>query len=111
MTVDNCNGTLLFLAFSTVDGNYTDWTEWTVCDKTCGPGLMARWRACSNPAPQYGGRDCSSFGSDTETKSCQIKDYCPSKLEYLVLFVQSDLVISASDQKECPRVVLESTKI
>ncbi|XP_068700145.1 uncharacterized protein [Montipora foliosa] len=61
-----------------VDGNYTDWTEWTLCDKTCGVGLMTRWRACSNPSPQYGGRDCSLFGPDTETKSCAIKDFCPN---------------------------------
>jgi len=60
-----------------VDGNYTEWTPWTVCDKTCGVGLMTRWRACSNPAPQFGGRDCSLFGSDTETKTCKVKDYCP----------------------------------
>ena len=65
--------------FVSVDGNYTEWTAWTACDKTCGAGLMARWRACANPSPQYGGRDCSMYGQDTETKSCQIKDYCPSK--------------------------------
>lgn len=62
-----------------VDGNYTEWTDWTVCDKTCGTGLMTRWRACSNPTPQYGGRDCSLFGPDMETKTCVMKDYCPSK--------------------------------
>ncbi|XP_074627228.1 uncharacterized protein LOC141885237 isoform X4 [Acropora palmata] len=61
-----------------VDGNYTEWTDWTVCDKTCGTGLMTRWRACSNPTPQYGGRDCSLFGPDMETKTCVMKDYCPS---------------------------------
>ena len=65
--------------FISVDGNYTEWTAWTACDKTCGAGLMTRWRACANPKPQYGGRDCSMYGQDTETKSCQIKDYCPSK--------------------------------
>lgn len=63
-----------------VDGNYTEWTDWTACDKTCGTGVMTRWRACSNPAPQFGGRDCSLFGPDTETKTCQLKDYCPGKL-------------------------------
>ncbi|KAL9971012.1 hypothetical protein ACROYT_G023488 [Oculina patagonica] len=60
-----------------VDGNYTEWTDWTACDKTCGAGFMTRWRACSNPAPQFGGRDCSLFGPDAETKTCQVKDYCP----------------------------------
>ena len=67
-----------------VDGNYTEWTAWTACDKTCGTGLMARWRACANPSPQYGGRDCSMYGQDTETKSCQIKDYCPSKSSFYI---------------------------
>ena len=70
----------LYLYFlCAVDGNYTEWTDWTVCDKTCGTGLMTRWRACSNPTPQYGGRDCSLFGPDMETKTCVMKDYCPSK--------------------------------
>ena len=75
-----------FVLFLPVDGNYTEWTAWTVCDRTCGTGLMTRWRACSNPAPQYGGRDCSLFGSDTETKSCVMKDYCPSKLGKLNVY-------------------------
>ena len=81
------SGHLIVLLLA-VDGNYTEWTDWTVCDKTCGTGLMMRWRACSNPAPQYGGRDCSLFGSDTETKSCVMKDYCPSKLGYVAEIVQ-----------------------
>lgn len=80
----------LIVLLLAVDGNYTEWTDWTVCDKTCGTGLMMRWRACSNPAPQYGGRDCSLFGSDTETKSCVMKDYCPSTLGYVVEFVQGE---------------------
>ena len=42
---------------------------------------MTRWRACSNPTPQYGGRDCSLFGPDIETKTCVMKDYCPSKFK------------------------------
>lgn len=64
-----------------MDGNYTEWTDWTACDKTCGAGFMTRWRACSNPAPQFGGRDCSLFGPDAETKTCQVKDYCPGEVE------------------------------
>ena len=82
----------LYLYFlCAVDGNYTEWTDWTVCDKTCGTGLMTRWRACSNPTPQYGGRDCSLFGPDMETKTCVMKDYCPSKFNAYFFFVCVDV--------------------
>ena len=65
-----------------MDGNYTEWSEWSVCDKTCGLGFMTRWRACSKPSAKYGGRDCSLFGPDTERKACRIKDFCPSESKF-----------------------------
>ncbi|XP_053383246.1 thrombospondin-1-like isoform X2 [Mercenaria mercenaria] len=59
-----------------VDGSWSPWSNWSDCDVTCGNGTQVRTRACTDPAPQYGGLDC--LGNDTDTKSCQNKP-CPGK--------------------------------
>lgn len=61
-----------------VNGNYTAWSRWSVCDKRCGSGVQTRWRACANPVPQNGGLPCTYMGPDTETKLCLNKP-CRSK--------------------------------
>ncbi|XP_031561120.1 A disintegrin and metalloproteinase with thrombospondin motifs adt-1-like isoform X2 [Actinia tenebrosa] len=57
-----------------VDGKWTDWTEWKTCPVTCGGGSQSRTRACTNPAPSNGGKDC--VGVDSETQACGTK-LCP----------------------------------
>ena len=57
-----------------VDGGFTDWSNWTVCSVTCGGGNQTRNRTCSNPEPQNGGKDC--VGDFEETQSCNT-DTCP----------------------------------
>jgi len=49
-----------------VDGNWGEWTHWSVCDSTT--GTQTRDRQCNNPAPQNGGLQCQ--GSSSETTSC-----------------------------------------
>jgi len=41
---------------------------------TCGAGEQSRTRACNNPPPKYGGKDC--LGNSTEEQPC-INDHCP----------------------------------
>ena len=62
---------------SIVHGNWTDWTPFGTCSKTCGGGIKNRFRTCTNPKPQHGGRDCE--GSLVESMDCNILP-CPSKL-------------------------------
>ena len=52
-----------------VHGAWAQWSSWGSCSVTCGNGQMLRTRTCTDPAPQYGGQECS--GSDTETETCQ----------------------------------------
>ncbi|XP_053391486.1 thrombospondin-1-like [Mercenaria mercenaria] len=59
-----------------VDGNWSPWTSWSGCDVTCENGTRSRARTCTNPAPQYGGLNCS--GDSTEFKLCR-KQLCPGK--------------------------------
>ncbi|XP_078577488.1 uncharacterized protein LOC144862665 [Branchiostoma floridae x Branchiostoma japonicum] len=55
------------LTFSTVDGGWSDWGEWSDCSVTCGVGTESRDRTCNNPAPA-GGADC--VGTTEETQDC-----------------------------------------
>lgn len=57
-----------------IDGGWTDWTTWTECTVTCSGGEHSRSRECNNPAPQYGGNNCS--GNSTETEDCNTET-CP----------------------------------
>lgn len=53
-----------------VHGNYSPWSNFSSCSKSCGNGKMVRIRKCSNPTPKHGGRNCSLFGHSTEVRSC-----------------------------------------
>lgn len=73
-----------------IDGNYTEWSEWSECSASCGGGLQIRTRNCTNPTPQYGGRDCEGLGLAMETRSCG-SEKCPIDGNYT----------SWSDWSEC----------
>lgn len=51
-----------------VHGDFTPWSEWTTCSRTCGVGVRKRHRTCSNPEPEFNGLPC--FGLTQESKSC-----------------------------------------
>uniref|UniRef100_A0A672GBB8 Uncharacterized protein n=1 Tax=Salarias fasciatus TaxID=181472 RepID=A0A672GBB8_SALFA len=58
-----------------VDGALSPWGPWTPCSLSCGGlGLKTRSRACTDPAPAHGGRDCR--GPRLENTYCQAPD-CP----------------------------------
>ncbi|XP_052813120.1 thrombospondin-2-like [Mya arenaria] len=57
-----------------VDGQWAEWSTWSVCPVTCGNGTRTRTRLCSNPAPVHGGDDCMGNGTDITT--C-VLDPCP----------------------------------
>ena len=49
-----------------IDGAWATWSSWGSCSATCGNGTMLRTRTCSDPAPQYGGQECSGSGEQTQ---------------------------------------------
>ena len=57
-----------------VDGNFSNWSNFGVCSTICGQGTQTRTRSCTNPPPQFGGKDC--VGNRIESRNCNI-DRCP----------------------------------
>ena len=65
--------------FLTVDGGYGNWSLNSTCNVTCGQGFETWSRACNNPEPKYGGRNCSHLGKHVALKRCTAKP-CPGEL-------------------------------
>eukprot|EP00111_Clytia_hemisphaerica_P007868 TCONS_00022855-protein len=57
-----------------VDGKWGNWTSFGSCSKSCGGGFQIRSRACNNPIPKYGGKDCQ--GMFKENRTCNTQN-CP----------------------------------
>lgn len=62
--------------FLTVDGGYSEWSDFTTCSAKCGGGAKTRTRSCTNPIPNYFGQNCSRFGVSIETLECNTQP-CP----------------------------------
>ena len=60
----------IYILSSFTDGGYGVWTEWSDCTKSCGGGVKERDRACTNPFPSGGGKDCTSLGKSNERVQC-----------------------------------------
>ncbi|XP_032239033.2 coadhesin [Nematostella vectensis] len=60
-----------------MNGGYTEWSEYSKCDKSCGGGVRTRSRYCINPTPRHGGKDCEHGFSHVENMSCN-RIRCPS---------------------------------
>ena len=75
MQIDEMDYLYLTLVVS-VNGGWSDWTEYRECSETCGEGIQTRTHECNNPTPQFEGNDCD--GSPEESRTCDIMK-CPSK--------------------------------
>lgn len=73
----------------TVDGGWSEWTEFESCSVTCGSGLNKRSRSCTNPKPEYGGNNCT--GNDTKTQDCQERP-CPGLPNRKIKIIESGFV-------------------
>nr|XP_045732354.1 hemicentin-1 [Mirounga angustirostris] len=57
-----------------IHGNWSPWSGWGMCSRTCNGGQMRRFRTCDNPHPSNGGRACG--GPDSQIQRCNT-DMCP----------------------------------
>ena len=74
MRVLKCTGK--FHSSFAVNGNWSEWGEYSLCSVSCGGGVQARYRECDNPLPAYGGKDC--VGESEEIRPCN-QFPCPGK--------------------------------
>ncbi|XP_037549289.1 A disintegrin and metalloproteinase with thrombospondin motifs 17 [Nematolebias whitei] len=51
------------------DGDWSSWSQWSMCSRTCGTGVQFRQRKCDNPPPGPDGRHCPE--SSVEHKACE----------------------------------------
>ena len=78
---------LLFITFDfLVDGNFSEWSNWTICSVTCSKGVKRRTRTCTNPSP-FNGANCT--GNYTEQKVCD-QGQCPGTIMFLWFWVYTD---------------------
>ncbi|XP_030620959.1 A disintegrin and metalloproteinase with thrombospondin motifs 17 [Chanos chanos] len=52
-----------------VDGDWSPWSQWSMCSRTCGTGARFRQRKCDNPPPGPGGKYCQK--ASVEHKACE----------------------------------------
>ena len=50
-----------------VDGGWSEWGYYGECSAVCGGGRKTRYRSCTNPAPAYGGYECTGYASEEVT--------------------------------------------
>ena len=62
-----------------VDGGWSSWSEWTMCNVLCGSGTQTRSRMCSNPTPLNGGDMCQ--GKSEQTMQCTVN--CKGRKRYI----------------------------
>ena len=72
----------LIFCFLAVDGGWSEWSDWSLCSQSCGPGYKSKSRTCTNPAPSGAGEKCS--GESIERDECY-KGPCPSKYHESVI--------------------------
>ncbi|XP_069502497.1 SCO-spondin-like [Ambystoma mexicanum] len=57
------------------NGNWSEWSPWTNCTKSCGEGMRTRVRSCNNPPPLGDGDYCE--GAGVEMEACHLRE-CPA---------------------------------
>lgn len=74
-----------------LDGDWSAWSPWTQCSKTCGISggtILRRTRLCNQPPPMNGGQSCP--GNDTETaRACFTP--CPGKSASRLIFFKDKI--------------------
>lgn len=70
-----CLGINMRVSNCTVHGDWTPYSAYSECSATCGNAVKTRYRTCSNPTPEYGGRVC--VGRDRDEVICMNNPPCP----------------------------------
>ncbi|XP_023980917.1 A disintegrin and metalloproteinase with thrombospondin motifs 18 [Physeter macrocephalus] len=63
-----------------IHGQWSAWSKWSECSRTCGGGVKYQERHCNNPKPQYGGKFCP--GSSRVYQLCNINPCNENSLDF-----------------------------
>lgn len=88
--------------FCLVDGDWSNWTEWTSCSQVCNGGEQTRFRECNNPAPLHGGKDCQ--GHKRESRTCNYFK-CPG--ETIMEMLVEDFVLARLRRNVLTRILAQ----
>nr|XP_047129672.1 fibrillin-2-like isoform X2 [Hydra vulgaris] len=82
-----------------VNGDWTQWSSWSLCSQPCHGGVKIRYRSCTNPVPKYGGLPCN--GNNADEVTC-ISDKCKNvKVNFGIIFTDVDYIeqfVNPSDE-------------
>ncbi|XP_064595333.1 semaphorin-5A-like [Liolophura sinensis] len=73
----SCVGSSVQVTNCTVNGEWTSWSHWSSCSRTCGTAIQSRQRWCGNPPPAHGGRIC--VGPERDEIYCVGNSPCPEE--------------------------------
>ncbi|XP_065653731.1 A disintegrin and metalloproteinase with thrombospondin motifs adt-1-like isoform X8 [Hydra vulgaris] len=84
-----------------VNGYWSTWSSWSLCNQPCKGGIISRFRSCSNPMPNFGGQDCN--GNVVDFANCPWQT-CKSSvdLNLAVNFVDEEYTYWYSVVKSAP---------
>ncbi|XP_032709816.1 A disintegrin and metalloproteinase with thrombospondin motifs 18 [Lontra canadensis] len=63
-----------------IHGQWSAWSKWSECSRTCGGGVRYQERHCNDPKPQYGGKFCP--GSSRLYQLCNINPCNENSLDF-----------------------------
>ncbi|XP_032094423.1 A disintegrin and metalloproteinase with thrombospondin motifs 13 isoform X1 [Thamnophis elegans] len=66
---------------SMVHGQWSSWTSFTSCSRSCGGGIRSRQRQCNNPRPAFGGQPCQ--GEALEPEICHLQPCLKSQMDFM----------------------------
>ena len=76
---------LIALLKFTVDGGWSDWSEYSACSATCGQGIQIATRECTNPAPEGSGQPC--IGDTQAQRDCMIVECASMFINFFCLLI------------------------
>ncbi|XP_062446969.1 A disintegrin and metalloproteinase with thrombospondin motifs 13 isoform X2 [Rhea pennata] len=64
-----------------VHGQWSSWSPFSSCSRSCGGGVVKRQRFCNNPRPAFGGQECQGAGIQVEM--CNTQACLMSQLDFM----------------------------
>lgn len=95
----DCVGLDLEVTNCTMNGGWTEWSDWSGCSKTCDVGMKQRRRTCGNPTPAFGGKKC--IGQDVDSEYCDDLPPCGASSASLIRTVSEGRWTQWAAWSEC----------